>query len=492
MFPVLLVVLLESAAVTRTDRGASLDVVLYGAYGCVGHFAAHHLANQTGLRWAIAGRNATKLHALAAELTPLPSGTPEIIVASLSGDLASWVSRTRAVATAAGPFSIHDGENLIKACASLGVHYADTSDEFYWQRRMIERYDAAAAVSGARISLASGFCALAGDLGATLALELAHERDVCSSPSLAGEARVDAWLEEYSGGASAGVINTVHVNASYPKEWATDPYLLAPHAPESLKVDSLVDGMHYPGLVSGEGLIVPNLFGPYDARLMRRSFVGRNQTVHLRVGAQPAVYSHWLELILSHPASWPTLEKCPADVLIRDGKWQYKAVATIDQSACGRGVEPFARQTVATVELSGDGDPGYHFTAISLAEVALCLSGATQPAGAQCRGAGPGGVLSPALAVNASAMRARLLAIGAMRVAAEVSTSANEEEESPKKGEADAEQPRKKADPGDVRGAAAMQKSVLVARAAAGVAANTVGGAAVPLVDRLVALSWNK
>ena len=63
---------------------------------------------------------------------------------------------------------------------------------------------------------------------------------------------------------------------------------------------------------------------------------------------------------------------------------------------------------------------------------------------------------------------------------------------SPEKAAESAEQPRKKADPGDVRGAAAMQKSVLVARAAAGVAANTVGGAAVPLVDRLVALSWNK
>ena len=38
-----------------------LDLVLYGATGCVGHFAAQHLANQTGLNWAIADRNATRL-----------------------------------------------------------------------------------------------------------------------------------------------------------------------------------------------------------------------------------------------------------------------------------------------------------------------------------------------------------------------------------------------------------------------------------------------
>ena len=31
--------------------------------------------------------------------------------------------------TAAGPFSIHGGEELLRAAAELGVHYADTSDE---------------------------------------------------------------------------------------------------------------------------------------------------------------------------------------------------------------------------------------------------------------------------------------------------------------------------------------------------------------------------
>ena len=85
---------------------ADLDVVLYGAYGCVGHFAAFHLANQSDLSWAIAGRNETKLHALAAALAPYPSGRPEVIVAPLTGDLTPWVSRTKAIATAAGPFSL--------------------------------------------------------------------------------------------------------------------------------------------------------------------------------------------------------------------------------------------------------------------------------------------------------------------------------------------------------------------------------------------------
>ena len=38
-----------------------LDLILYGASGCVGHFSALHLANQTDLKWAIADINATRL-----------------------------------------------------------------------------------------------------------------------------------------------------------------------------------------------------------------------------------------------------------------------------------------------------------------------------------------------------------------------------------------------------------------------------------------------
>jgi hypothetical protein len=198
-------------SLTPHSGNRDLDVILYGAYGCVGHIAAFHLANVTGLKWAISGRNESRLRALAHALeeTGGASSHPEVIVASLTGNLTSWVSRSRAVATAAGPFSIHNGENLVRACASLGTHYADTSDEFYWQREMIERYDTAARASGARISLASGFCVVAGDLGASLALSSLRTANanvgVGNGVSFNSSEKVDAWLEEYSGGLSAGM-----------------------------------------------------------------------------------------------------------------------------------------------------------------------------------------------------------------------------------------------------------------------------------------------
>ena len=389
-------VLSFACAAVATPSARELDVILYGAYGCVGHLAALHLANVSGLRWAIAGRNATKLAALAQRLKAAggASSEPEVLVAPLTGNM-SWVARTRAVATAAGPFSIHEGENLLRECVEQGVDYADTSDEFYWQRRMIERYDDKAARSGARVALSAGFCAVAADLGSDLALG-----GVARPQGGGGVVHVDAWLERYSGGVSAGVIHTEHVNASYPKAWDADPYVLVPDAPTPLRVDTKVEGMSLPSVVAHEGVVVPNLFGPFDARLMRRSFVRRGQAVALRVGATPTLYTSWAAFLARHPGSWKSLTTCPTPALLEGGYWRYKFRASRGGSS-------------ATYVLSGEGDPGYHTTGQALAEVALCMAGRSGVP--HCRGT-TGGVLSPGLAVNATALRARLQAIGLLRV----------------------------------------------------------------------------
>eukprot|EP00929_Paragymnodinium_shiwhaense_P034311 TRINITY_DN18693_c0_g2_i2.p1 TRINITY_DN18693_c0_g2~~TRINITY_DN18693_c0_g2_i2.p1 ORF type:complete len:333 (-),score=59.59 TRINITY_DN18693_c0_g2_i2:304-1302(-) len=307
---------------SAAESSRDLDLVLYGADGCVGHFAASHLAQQPQLKWAIAGRTREHLEALATSLAGEGgnSSKPEIIVSDLDEktDLSNWVSRAKAVVTAAGPFSRHGGEYLVKACAEAGTHYADTSDEFYWQREMIDAHDATAKKSGASVVLSTGFCVLAGDIGAQLALEGLPTEGTAP-------VKLDAWLETYNGGLSAGVINTgkAIANASYPKEWDADPYVLAPGADSSLKADSKVEGMTYPSYVSGEGLVVANIFGPYDARLLRRSFVHLGQKVELRVGATPGLYAKWTAFLASHPGAWSKLAKCPNQQVYEDGAWSY-------------------------------------------------------------------------------------------------------------------------------------------------------------------------
>lgn len=384
-------------AVAAAANGVKFDVILYGADGCVGHFAAGHLAQQSNLSWAVAGRNRSHLDAVVSGLTDVKS-KPEVIVASLdnSSDPKTWLKDTTAVITAAGPFSLHGGEVLLRAAAELGVHYADTSDEFYWQRWMIDRYNQQAQASGAKMLLSSGFCVLAGDLGAQLAL-----RDVGSSS--ADDLRLDAWLEGYNGGVSAGVIHTAEAmkKAKFPKEWETDPYVLAPNASSELRKDSKVEGMRYPSWVSGEGLMVSNIFGPYDARLLRRSFVHLKQAVTLRVGATSGMYPKWAAFIAEHPGSWSKLTQCPTDSVYKDGSWSYRFRA--GSSSGG----------VSQVLLSGHGDPGYRFTALGLAETGLCLAGKTPGC---LKHDAPGGVYTPMSALEPDVLTARLESIDLLKV----------------------------------------------------------------------------
>lgn len=378
---------------------ADLDLILYGADGCVGHFAAAHLAQQPNLKWAIAGRTLAHLQVVAADLAKEggTSSEPEIIVAALDGktDPKMWVKRARAVVTAAGPFSKHSGELLVKACAETGVHYSDTSDEFYWQRWMIDRHDSAAQKSGAKVVLASGFCAMAGDLGSQLAI-------ASLAPAQGAQVNVDAWLETYNGGLSAGVINTgkAIANASFPKEWNSDPYVLVPNVDSDLRIDETVQGMTYPKYITGEGLVAPNVFGPYDARLLRRTFTHLGQKVHLRVGADTSLYPKWTAFLASHPGAWTKLAKCPTDQVFHDGSWSYRLTA----SANGKS---------KSVLLSGEGDPGYKFTAWGLAETGLCLAGKTVGC---MKSSTTGGIFPPMAAMDASVLKARLESVNLLRV----------------------------------------------------------------------------
>lgn len=390
------------AVAVAAASAAKFDVILYGADGCVGHFAAEHLAQQSQLRWAVAGRNRSHLDALVSGLTEVKS-SPEVIVASLDNhsDPKTWLKDTTAVITAAGPFSIHGGEVLLRAAAELGVHYADTSDEFYWQRWMIDRYNQLAQDSGAKIVLSSGFCVLAGDLGAQLALRALS--DASSDDGSGGDLRLDAWLEGYNGGVSAGVIHTAEAmkKAKFPKEWEMDPYVLAPNASSELRKDSKVEGMRYPSWVSGEGLMVSNIFGPYDARLLRRSFVHLKQAVTLRVGATSGMYPKWAAFIAEHPGSWSKLTQCPTDSVYKDGSWSYRFRAS------AAGGKP------SQVLLSGHGDPGYRFTALGLAETGLCLAGKTPGC---LRQNAPGGVYTPMSALEPDVLTARLESIDLLKV----------------------------------------------------------------------------
>jgi len=84
------------------------------------------------------------------------------------------VARTTAVARTIGPYRKY-GMKLVEACATAGTHYADLIGEVHYMRDTIDRFDAVAKETGARIVHNCGFDSIPSDLGVLLLHEAAGE-----------------------------------------------------------------------------------------------------------------------------------------------------------------------------------------------------------------------------------------------------------------------------------------------------------------------------
>lgn len=130
-----------------------LDMILFGATGFTGRLAARYIAQQynsdggTLYKFGLAGRNMAKLQTLLMdELVKIDENAEErfeLIVCDChsTADVEAMVRRTSCVVTTVGPFAKY-GERVISACCKYGVDYVDICAEYFWVRRMINKYDA--------------------------------------------------------------------------------------------------------------------------------------------------------------------------------------------------------------------------------------------------------------------------------------------------------------------------------------------------------------
>ncbi|HEX5088363.1 MAG TPA: saccharopine dehydrogenase NADP-binding domain-containing protein [Nocardioides sp.] len=159
----------EPAASDQAQR--DLDIVLLGATGFTGSLTAEYLAEHapTGLRWALAGRNRTKLEGVRDRLAKIDGRLTDLeLIEADSSDRASldtMVRRARVVITTVGPYQQY-GEPLVAACAEAGTDYVDLTGEPEFVDRMYVAHHEAAERSGARIVHACGFDSIPHDLGA--------------------------------------------------------------------------------------------------------------------------------------------------------------------------------------------------------------------------------------------------------------------------------------------------------------------------------------
>lgn len=151
-----------------SDPAHPYDLVLLGATGFTGGLTARYLAEHApeGCRWAIAGRSAAKLAAVADGLDGGNGPHGQLVVdVTDPASLAELVASTRVVATTVGPYLEH-GEPLVRACAESGTDYLDITGEPEFVDRMFLAHHATAQASGARLLHCCGFDSIPHDLGA--------------------------------------------------------------------------------------------------------------------------------------------------------------------------------------------------------------------------------------------------------------------------------------------------------------------------------------
>lgn len=183
---------------------AKFDIVVYGATGFTGQLVAEYLAahykDDKTLKWAMAGRSLDKLKSVR-DAIGAPVDTPLIVAdAADPASLKAMVAQTKSVITTVGPYQFY-GEELLAACVAAGTDYFDLCGEPVWMRQMIDRYEAAAKQSGARIVFSCGYDSVPFELGAFFVQEEAKR--VFGAAAARVKGRVRDMRGTLSGGTAA-------------------------------------------------------------------------------------------------------------------------------------------------------------------------------------------------------------------------------------------------------------------------------------------------
>lgn len=382
---------------------AEFDLIVYGASGFTGRLVAEYLARRYGVggevKWAMAGRDAGKLAAVRDEIgAPLETS---LVVADANdpASLKAMVQRTRAVITTVGPYQLY-GEPLVAACAENGTDYLDLCGEPAWMRQMIDRYEAKAKASGARIVFSCGFDSIPFELGVFFMEEEARRRN--GKPAARVKSRVRGMRGGFSGGTAASLDATMAAAAR-------DPSILA-----LLKNPfSLVPGFDGPDQPKGNRAEHDDDLGVWTAPFVMAAINTRN------VHRSNALMGHpwgrdfvYDEMILTGPGEQgqAIAEKMASrhgkELGGPDGPKPGEGPSKEDRETgffdvLVVGVYPDGSQVRASVK--GDRDPGYGSTSKMISEAGVCLvkDAADIPGGVWTPGAAMGNRLIKRLQDNA-------------------------------------------------------------------------------------------
>ena len=372
-----------------TER--EFDIVLWGATGAAGRRAAHHLAtrcDETGLRFAIGGRNRAKLQALHAAL-PDKDSVLEILVGDShdAAFMSSLAARTKVVVSTVGPFALY-GSELVAACADNGTHYCDLTAEPQWMRRMIDTHQDRARQTGARIVHACGHDSIPSDLGVQFLQEAAKTR--FGTPCRRVATRVTRMRGGFSGGTAASFLNAMKLRETDPDfdRLSRDPYALCPegerNGPDG--PDRMMP-LEVTWDADMQAWTKPYFMGPMNAKVVRRTNAimgypyGRDfryeETGLTRAGLggwwsamSSTLFGRLFLTAMAIPATRGFLQR---RVLPKSGEGPSKEVRESGSYEIVL-VGETENGEILKARITGQGDPGIRSTTLMLTEAALCLA----------------------------------------------------------------------------------------------------------------------
>jgi short subunit dehydrogenase-like uncharacterized protein len=351
---------------------SKFDIVVYGATGFTGQLVAEYLAaHYTGKddpKWAMAGRSLDKL-ASVRDAIGAPADTPLIVAdAGDPASLKAMVDQTRSVLTTVGPYQLY-GPELLAACVATGTDYLDLCGEPVWMRQMIDKHEAAAKASDARIVFSCGFDSVPFELGAFFVQEEAKR--VFGAPASRVKGRVRDMRGTLSGGTAASGRATFEAVA---KDISlvtilNDPFALTPgfSGPKQPKGNRAVYEEDLQSWTAPFMMALINTRNVHRSNMLMGFPYGRDFVYDEMVVTGPgekgeanakrviAANSEKTGPNAPKPGEGPSKEER------ENGRYDLLYVA----------IAPDGRQVRASVK--GDRDPGYGSTSKMIAECAICL-----------------------------------------------------------------------------------------------------------------------
>ena len=369
-----------------------IDIVIYGATGFTGQLCVKYFQSlDLDIKWAIAGRNLSKLENVASNFSP----NVEILVADSDDEkaLTDICSRSKVVLSTAGPFHRY-GSKLVAACIENDTHYVDITGENFWVKGLIEKHHIEAARRGIRIIPSCGFDSIPSDIGTFFAVKSTNKPIK----------RVDSF-HSWKGEASGGTIETMFAmgDLNLGKE-IRDPFLLNPEGSYTSEQKELSSDIF--SISKNKDLNAwsgPFIMAGANTRVVRRSealltqrqesygnnFVYQEHSFHKSWGK---AFSSALGLGLVGLTLISPIRKTVRSFLRKPGEGPSLEVQENGWFDCKYLVESEDGQK-SLYRMFGKGDPGYKVTSKFVAECALSLleDPETLPGGSEY-----GGVLTSA------------------------------------------------------------------------------------------------